>query len=115
MALFGYRPPWYLMLTQMVLAVVLLTLAVMRGCDHAHAQDVSSVDVVTMAAVASSIDGPDAKAKPLEKSPDYVGVDLLAYWSGDKSPNVTRFHDRQSGVEFICIRDRGCVLTGRKW
>lgn len=83
--------------------------------NRAQAQDVGTIDVVTMTALMSSVDGPNRTASPAEKAPDYLGVDLLAQWEGDRSPKISRFHDRQSGVEFICIRDRGCVLTGRKW
>ena len=102
-----------LALVALVLAIIAVVYSAVRP---AHAQDVGSIDVPTMVAVTTSIDGPDAKqTRVLEKSPDYVGVDLLAQWEGDISPKISRFHDRQSGVEFICIRDRGCVLTGRKW
>ena len=99
-----------------VAAIAFFLGATFRTCAPAHAQDISpSVDVVTMAAVAASIDGPDRPRNVEERAPDYIGVDLLASWEGDKSPKITRHHDRQSGVEFICVRDRGCVLTGRKW
>jgi hypothetical protein len=88
--------------------------ATFRTCAPVHAQDIGSIDVVTTAAVLSSVEL-DRPQRVQEKSPDYVGVDLLAQWEGDISPKISRFHDRQSGVEFICVRDRGCVLTGRSW
>jgi hypothetical protein len=88
--------------------------ATFRTCAPVHAQDVGSIDVVMVtAATAGATDGGPQRVQ--EKSPDYVGVDLLAQWEGDISPKISRFHDRQSGVEFICVRDRGCVLTGRSW
>jgi hypothetical protein len=87
--------------------------ATFRTCAPVHAQDVGSIDVVMVtAATAGATDGPQ---RVQEKSPDYVGVDLLAQWEGDIAPKISRFHDRQSGIEFICVRDRGCVLTGRSW
>jgi hypothetical protein len=90
--------------------------ATFRTFAPAHAQDVGSIDVVMVtAATVGATDGPDKPRNVAERAPDYIGVDLLASWEGDKSPKITRHHDRQSGVEFICVRDRGCVLTGRSW
>lgn len=98
-----------------ILAVTLTVCAAFMPARSSHAQDVGTIDVPTMVAVTSGIDGPDARQHVAEKAPDYVGVDLLAQWEGDTSPKISRFHDRQSGVEFICVSDRSCVLTGRKW
>jgi hypothetical protein len=95
--------------------------------EAVHAQDVGSIDVVTMAAIASGSDGPSAKAQPKAKQSckeDFTGVEILSLrdYRGDDSVGynlrehvVERWHDKESGVEFICVKNHGCVLTGRKW
>jgi len=48
-------------------------------------------------------------------SPGWMAVDRLSQFNSSSWMTIERWHDRKSGVEFICIRDRGCVLTGRNW
>jgi hypothetical protein len=88
-------------------------------------QGIGDIDLPTMTAV-MSVDGPNGKKQPPKKQScsDFTGVEILSLhdYRGDDSADdklrehvVERWHDKESGVEFICVKDHGCVLTGRKW
>jgi hypothetical protein len=108
--------PWKFLFLIMVLLLAISGFAIFSQIPvKAQDEDVPSIDIPTTVATTSAVDIEKPNQQVYAKAPDYLGVDHLASWEGDRSPKIDRFHDRQSGVEFICVRDRGCVLTGRKW
>lgn len=106
-------------LTPIAICFSAVTLA-FAGFVHTHlaiGASQAAAQVVSQPVLPINIAEEHPTTKNPQPSVEFQGVELLStdQIRGHLVAHVDRFHDKSSGVEFLCIQDHGCVLTGRKW